>query len=495
MSGIYSLQLEKYVLGGLIKNPDVFYEIERFVDKNDFTNSLNSTIFTIVKQFIGDGKELDGVLIANEIKISEFSYADDIDSLQGYLDSLTLAAPNFKGTMEAAQKLKLHTIRRTIYSTGTDIQEFAKSSGGLVASELVDSYDALCAQRTLEYFSDDEPFDIFADIVDEILERAKNPVEYTGYETPYKNFNDYYGGLQKGGLYIIASRSGCGKSTFLLNTAIKMSQLNDAKVLYLDTEDTKMNQQLRIAASISGIELDDLDTGQFYNNKESFSKFKDFEGKVENFKDKIKFRQVGEKNVDEVASIIRRWYKKDVGRGNPGLVIYDYIKLTGEKMSDNWKEYQAIGEKTDKIKRLALELEIPIFTAMQQNKAGINRAGTASIDDANSISLSDRCIWISDGVWIFRPKTQDEIALYGEQFGSHVLVPVKVRKQGKRAAGFHDLVRLRIDQNTTKVINNFINVHIHNFNVEERGTAWDIKRSLDEAEGIEDSNPDDGRLL
>ena len=52
MSEIYSLQLEKYVLGGLIKNPDVFYEIERFVDKNDFTNSLNSTIFTIVKQFI-----------------------------------------------------------------------------------------------------------------------------------------------------------------------------------------------------------------------------------------------------------------------------------------------------------------------------------------------------------------------------------------------------------------------------------------------------------
>ena len=74
----------------------------------------------------------------------------------------------------------------------------------------------------------------------------------------------------------------------------------------------------------------------------------------ENFKGKYDNHQyfhyhVRNKTVDEVCSIIRRWHMQHVGRGNPCVIAYDYVKLTGEKVDRNWAEHQAIGEKIDKL--------------------------------------------------------------------------------------------------------------------------------------------------
>ena len=44
-------------------------------------------------------------------------------------------------------------------------------------------------------------------------------------------------------------------------------------------------------------------------------------------------------------------------------------------------------------------------------------------------------------VGIFRRKTNDEIAMDGEDYGTHKLLPIKTRYQGKDAAGHIDLVR------------------------------------------------------
>ena len=42
---IYSLQVEKHLLGGIIKNPKVFPDVDQFVNESDFFNSVHQTIF------------------------------------------------------------------------------------------------------------------------------------------------------------------------------------------------------------------------------------------------------------------------------------------------------------------------------------------------------------------------------------------------------------------------------------------------------------------
>tara|TARA_B100000586_G_C20004273_1_gene381819 strand:- start:229 stop:825 length:597 start_codon:yes stop_codon:yes gene_type:complete len=187
---------------------------------------------------------------------------------------------------------------------------------------------------------------------------------------------------------------------------------------------------------------------------------------------------------------------KEVGRGNKCIIAYDYIKLTGEKVDKNWAEHQAIGEKIDKLKRISEELNVPIVTAMQMNRAGENqnRRSSTLTDDSSAIALSDRLQWFASFVSIFRRKTVDEIAMDGRQFGSHKLIPLKTRFQGKDAAGHQDIIRRPIIEETEgreihseRLEYNYLNFEVDNFLVEDRGSLRDVVEATTQRFDIEEA--------
>ena len=175
-----------------------------------------------------------------------------------------------------------------------------------------------------------------------------------------------------------------------------------------------------------------------------------------------------------------------MGRGNPCVVIYDYIKLTGES-DKNKQEYQLIGDKVNSLKELCSELNIPILTACQ-----LNRSAENGVDDSSAISQSDRLQWFASFVGIFRRKTVEEIADDGEEFGSHKLIPLATRFQGKDSAGHHDLVRIK-EGKKIKYAPNYVSFNILNFNVEEKGTLEDIISARALRPELDDSG--DGEIL
>ena len=62
---IYSYELEKQLLAALIKKPENYFEISAFINEKDFyseDNSLNKTIFTIVRQALEAHEEIDDVI-------------------------------------------------------------------------------------------------------------------------------------------------------------------------------------------------------------------------------------------------------------------------------------------------------------------------------------------------------------------------------------------------------------------------------------------------
>ena len=202
-------------------------------------------------------------------------------------------------------------------------------------------------------------------------------------------------------------------------------------------------------------------------------------------------------------SIIRRWYYNTVGRGNKCLIAYDYVKLTGEKVGQNWAEYQAIGEKISRLKEIAEEVNAPLLTAMQLNRSGENRnrTGSSLIDDSSAISLSDRLQWYAAFTAIFRSKTLDEIALdnqYDENgrlifdSGTHKLIPLKSRFQGKDAMGHQDYLRRLFPDGSQKYIMNYLNFSIENFEVREKGSLRHICERARETYALDDQAAVDG---
>ena len=495
MDSIYSIKIEKHVLGGLIKEPTLFADVERFVSEKDFINEVHQTIFCVLRSCFINNEAIDPVVLAEKIKNIGISFKDDVN-IYDYIEAISFNTINKKGVLEACRELKKLSVRRNLYHKCDDIKKFLKENGEKAVDEIISTADHLYGDLIRDFESaEKEPENLFEGLPELIEETGENPREEFGFSTPYPEFNRLYGGLRPGNIYAIVSRPGQGKSTWILDMCRKTAKLHNIKTLILDTEMSTQDIKFRIASAESGVSLWHLETGNWRRSPELVEK-------VRNSYDSIKGQcvyhyPVGNKNIDQICSFIRRWYYSNVGRGNPFILGYDYIKLTGEKVGNNWAEHQAIGDKIDKLKKLAEELNCPLVTAMQMNRSGenFNRRAGAVVDDSSAIALSDRLQWFASFVAIFRRKTLDEIAEDGEEFGSHKLVPLKTRFQGKDAAGHHDLVRRVMPDGTVRFSNNFLNFIVRNFNATEAGSLNDIVNRERDTHNLDDPAQNDGDLL
>ena len=495
MGNLYSLKVEKYVLGGLLNHPFIFTEIERYVTEKDFYNEVHSTIFGVIKNSLHSGENVNKILIAEKIRNLGVAFKDEID-IFSYINNISFTQITPKHTIENSQELLKLRVRRELSETVSKIQKVIETNGNESISDIISKCDSIYGEKIKNYTLEEEPMNIVEGLADLIEERGNNPQEDVGFLTSYEEFDRMYGGLRSGNVYAIVSRPGQGKTTWINNVCLKAAKANNAKVLILDTEMETVDIQFRTAASLTGVSLWHLETGNWRKNRELTSKVR---SSFENLGDhgECYHAFVGNKNIDQICSLVRRWCMKNLKEGEKCIIAYDYIKLTGERVGANWAEYQAIGLKIDKIKKLAEEVNAPLVTAMQLNRSGesFNRNSRNIVDDSSAISLSDRLQWFASFVAIFRRKTVDEVALDGERFGTHKLIPIKTRFQGQFAAGHQDFLRRRMEDGTEIFANNYLNYNVENFGVEERGSLRNIIEAENQQYLIEDENPNDGEVL
>jgi replicative DNA helicase len=480
MEDLNSIRVEKHVLGGLIKDPKLMLEICGFVNSEDFYVPIHKVIFGVIQNLVFTQKEADKVLIAQKIKELGISFKDDVNIFD-YIESLSSTQINKLGTIEASKELVRLRIKRDFCKTAEDIKDYIKKSKDAPIEEIIASAHSLFNSNIRALNFSDEPTDLMEGIPSLIEERGNNPMDEVGLPTHYPEFNRLYGGLRNGNLYAIVSRPAQGKTTFISDLCFGVARLSMYRVpiLILDTEMKTYDIQFRIASSLTGIPMWYLESGNWRKNKEMFDIVRAAFKEVKKFH--IYHLHVANKNVDEIASIARRWYYTKIGKGRQVVIGYDYLKLTGEKVGNNWAEHQAIGEKIDKFKRLSEELDCPIFTAMQMNRSGenFNKDSKDVTDDASAIALSDRLQWFASFVAIFRRKTLDEIEADGTEFGTHKLIPTKTRFQGKEAAGHIDMFARPLPDGKKRYVNNYINFEVKNFKVTEKGSLKDVIHKLE----------------
>lgn len=475
MSSLYSLQLEKQVLGGLLKKPEVFAEVAPFLNESDFFLEVNATIFAVLKNCVIKQEVIDPIIVAEKIKGLNISFKDGI-SILDYIEGITFTQIQPKAIVSSAKELIKLRICRELEKTGKDIQSIVQTSTNKSIDEIIGACDKTYNERVAFYELDVAPINLFENVEQIVEDRGREPLEETGYPTQFTTFNNLFGGLRPKNLYAFVSRPGQGKSTLLVSLGFGTSLKSGFKIpfLLLDTEMESEDVRWRMVSSLTDVPMWYLETGNWRNNASMVDKVR---AALQLMKDyKLFHYKVGNKNVDEVCSVIRRWYYSHVGRGNKALIAYDYIKLTGEKVSESWKEYQAIGEKVDKLKKISEEINCPLLVAMQLNRLGenFNKSSKDVTDDSSAIALSDRLQWFSTYVGIFRRKTVDEMQLDGIRFGSHKCVHVKTRFQGREASGHQDIVKRTLPDGTERYENNYLNFDVTNFKVEEKGSLKDI---------------------
>jgi len=501
MSKIYSLEVERHVLAGLIRYPDVFLEIDGFITEKDFYNDVHYTIFNVIKSCSYQNETIDKVLLASRIKELGVSFKDDIN-IYDYIEHLSFIQINQRAIIEAAKELLKFRIRREIETTADKLKLEVETNGSKSVDEIVGDCDSIYNDKISNYAESDKPEKITDDLLDLVEEAGNNPESESGFASPYPEFNRLYGGFRCGHVYAIASRPGEGKTTWLNDVCFKSAKVNGIKALILDTEMTTEEIKFRMISSLTGVPTWHLETGNWRKNPEYYDKVRGA-AKVLKENNDYYHMHVSNKSIDQICSIIRRWYYKEVGRGNKCLIAYDYVKLTGEKVGQNWAEYQAIGEKISRLKEIAEEVNAPLLTAMQLNRSGENRnrTGSSLVDDSSAISLSDRLQWYAAFTAIFRRKTLDEIVSDNEydesgrlifDSGTHKLIPLKSRFQGKDAMGHQDYLQRLFPDGSQKYIMNYLNFSVENFEVQEKGSLKNICDRAREKYALDDQSQGDG---
>lgn len=480
---INDLSIEKCVLAGLLHNPHLIAEKSDILSESLFTDEdgVYATIYKIMHQLYSDQKELDVHVIISMLRSYGVKFKRMNDTaMADHIETLKHVKPQKKITIENIERLNAFRISNIIISNAEDIKMYVKKNANTEDIEkLIENVDSIYGKTGNLYRPTEDPVLITNNLWEAIEARMNEPEEVAGLKGPYKEFNDHFGGYMNGEVYAFVARPKQGKSTLLSSLGMGIAAINKCKVLYLDTEMRTEYMQFRSAAGYSGVNMAKIQTGNI--NEDEKTAIKKSIEKMKSHLDKYFYhKHCPNMPTNQIINLTKRWILQNIKEGEKFAVIYDYMKMTGDKTSDHNKEYQIIGEKVEKLKGLAEEYNFPLLTSCQMNRSGEKEGN----DDGAAIALSDRLSWYATFVAIFRRKRVEEIEQYGDVFGSHVLIPLYTRFQGEKAKG-HEMVTLMPlkDSRTNrknKRVNFFINFHVDNFRVKEMGTSDDIADSLRE---------------
>ncbi len=468
-----SLSLEKQFLGGIYHHQETLFEIDNFFKETDMCNRLHEVLYSLLKQAILKGEQIDKVLWAQRYKNLNISTKDEINPFD-YLESITFTNLNKKGVINCAKELVKLRIRRDLYGDANEVQSFVlgpKCSDKTVA-EIVSEVDSIYNKRINSITTDEEPVDLFAGVGDYIKELATNPVQECGLITPFKQYNKFFGGLKSGdGAYVFSARLSEGKSVFLFNLAKGISLLNSCKILYIDSEMSLKLNMLRAGAAQAGINPWYLQTGKWIYNNDLKEKVLAALPEFNKYNGLFFHKYVPNRDIKEILGIVRKWFYKYVGRGGKALIVYDYLKIIGSSDGDR-NEWQRFGDSVSYLNELGANLDVNIAIAAQQNRMG--NQGGIRLDDDTTIGGSDRIGQFARAAFIFRRKTLDEITDSGIQFGTHLLKPIKwSRDQGEEDYNQNCYVKLP-DGSRKKFDLNYINYSINYYHIQECGTLKNI---------------------
>ncbi|PJF23499.1 MAG: hypothetical protein CUN56_00635 [Phototrophicales bacterium] len=203
----------------------------------------------------------------------------------------------------------------------------------------------------------------------ELLDRAKlalsgPPPEVVGIPSGIYELDQLTAGFFGGDIVVIAARPSMGKTALALNIANHVSQFakEPAPVSIFSLEMSAKQLMQRMQASYAGVDMNKIRKLTLDE-----SDYKKLESAHKNFRyENVIINDATALDIDEMVSILelqRREFKIE-------LAIIDYVQLVSvsRQLQRNANRAESLGDITRKLKRAALNLDIPIIVLSQLNR-------------------------------------------------------------------------------------------------------------------------------
>ena len=213
--------------------------------------------------------------------------------------------------------------------------------------------------------------EILPELQKEMEALSESKTEFTGLRTGFYDFDEKTRGLQKNQVIIIAGRPGSGKSAFALNIALNAAIKEKKSVAFFSLEMGAEEIIKRMFGCVGKIDGDVLKTGKLKNTdwkkwNETMSELSDT---------KFYLDDSGGLTVSEIRRKCRKLKNSEDGLD---LIVIDYLQLLSSSAKYAGQRVQEVSEISRDIKKLAMELQIPVIALAQLSRSVEQRKGEDS---------------------------------------------------------------------------------------------------------------------
>ena len=244
---------ERMILSCVLRDPDVLLDVRAKLREQDFLSASHRALFSILSSLYDRGvKAYDLMAVVNEATDKQLS---NIIGGADYIHALSLSEVSkdnlplyVERVFDCSSKYKLFRETQEIQAS---ILSSAKS--GPTAKELIASAESRILEVSTESSQVDDAMNIATGLKQLLEEKPANPVDIMGLKTGIHLLDKSINGLMPGSLTVVAARQKGGKSTLLMNMACNISYFQGVPVLYIDTELSGAEVQMRVVSHLSQV--------------------------------------------------------------------------------------------------------------------------------------------------------------------------------------------------------------------------------------------------
>lgn len=355
-----SEESERIILGAILLDNALISQAIEALKAEDFYSPLHRRIFNAMTALFESAKQIDPILIIEELKKE-----GSVDAIGGIstVANLTFGLPHFSDLSDYIKVVKDKSIVRRLIRTCNQITSEALSEEE-DATVLLDHAEqmifALADERTRQGFEHVQP--VAEKVLQKVQEYAKRETHaLTGLATGFRDLDNWTSGLQKTDLIIVAARPSMGKTALCLTLAQNAAILENAVVAIFSLEMSKEQLVMRMLSSESKVDAHRFRTG--YLTRDEWGRLA---GGIETLSNaKIFIDDTAGISVLEMRAKARRLAAEQT---RLDLIVVDYLQLMGGSGRAESRQ-QEVSKISRELKGLAKELQVPVVALSQLSRA------------------------------------------------------------------------------------------------------------------------------
>lgn len=354
----HNREAEEAVVGAVLINPEVYYDLAQFLQADDFYIHRHRWIWEAFNRLHEQRIPIDFLTVTEELE-----RAGQLAEIGGpaYLTALLNQVPTSLHAEAYGRMVEAAAIRRRLLTAANQIATLAYNEQETVENVIEEAEKHLfnVSERRLRH--DVRPIaSVLSEYYDRIDELARRPEEIFGVPTGFIDLDRMLTGMQPSDLLIIAGRPGQGKSGFLLSVAKNAALLHKKHVAVFSLEMSNEQVVQRLLAQQTGIDSQRLRNGKL--NEDEWPLLTEAIDVLE--KTHIYLDDTPAITPLQLRTKCRRLHM-EIGLD---LIIIDYLQLMGgDTRTEN--RVQEVSYISRNLKALARELDVPVLAAAQLSRA------------------------------------------------------------------------------------------------------------------------------